>query len=239
MPGASGGHQATMSCIIKSNTQGPYCIPNEYICSTLGKALGLPIPPCGIAYAKVHANPYWFASLDFNLDEDDSFPPIDPARCVAELPDFSAGLLLFDILVANSDRHTTNLHVDLSARPQKISVFDHSHALFGIVNGRGRQRLADLRDELGTSGGPHTGGNRHCLLDHIATVAHFDKWVGRIRLLPDYLIRDTCEEVIDRGIDQTEANTAVEFLTYRRDHLMDIVKGHQREFKAITQWSLL
>lgn len=47
---------------------------------------------------------YWFASLDFNLTGI-TLLPVDVTQCVNLLPELSAGLLLFDILIANCDRH--------------------------------------------------------------------------------------------------------------------------------------
>jgi len=115
----------------------------------------LPIPPSGIVYAPNTQPQSWSASLDFNL-VGATLPPVDTTACVARLPDLSTGLLLFDTLMTNCDRHRGNFAVDFLAQPPKMSVFDHSHALFGFQAGWGQQRLRDLRDHLGVTGGPHT-----------------------------------------------------------------------------------
>lgn len=237
--GASGGYEATISGVVKRNvTNAPYCIPNEYICATVGRFLGLPIPPAGILFARQDANspvsndstPYWFASLDFNI-QGDTLPSVGGAKCVADLPDLSGGLLLFDILVANGDRHGNNIAVDHLAQPPKMSIFDHSHALFGSEATKGTQHLADVRDSLALAG--------HCLLGHVTTDQHFHKWKERIEAIPNFFLEDTVRFVVGVGIDEAEADAAMEFLRYRRDHLAALISANKNAFTGIKQWSLL
>ena len=167
--GVAGSWQVRISAVAKCNGPSvPYCIPNELICAELGRVIGLPIPPAGVIHAPSAAVALWFASLDFNLTGN-TLPPVDPVQCCARLPDLSTGLLLFDIWVANCDRHAGNFSVDSLAQPVQMSVFDHSHALFGYNAGQGEARLLDLRERLGVSGGSHTRGSRHCLLDVLPT----------------------------------------------------------------------
>src|SRR3990170_1752400 len=64
-----------------------------------------------------------------------------PHRCCAALPQICSGILLFDLLVANSDRHVGNLKVDDPDNPLEIDVFDHDRALFGAVAGQATVRL--------------------------------------------------------------------------------------------------
>jgi hypothetical protein len=89
-------------------------VPNELICAEIGRFLCLPVSPEGIIHAPNVTPEDWFASLDFNLTGT-ALPPVDTAACVASLPDPSAGLLLFDILIANCDRHRGSFAVDLLA----------------------------------------------------------------------------------------------------------------------------
>ena len=236
--GIAGSQFVTLQAVAKVN--GPnahYCIPNELICGVIGRFLGLPVPPSAVIEAPGAPTPLLFASLDFNLTGN-ALPPVDTADCFARLPDLSTGLLLFDALVANCDRHRANFAVDQLATPARMNVFDHSHALFGYAAGQGRSRLAELRDRLGMSGGTRTGGNRHCLIEVVSTDAHFGKWLDRISALPDFFIEETCKEPVGQGIAEEEANAAIEFLRYRRDHLRDIIDGGRHEFTAIQQWSL-
>ncbi len=235
--GATGSRQITIGAVAKSN--GPwasYCIPNELIFAEIGRFLRLPFPPFGIVSTPQAQAPFWFASLDFNLTGN-ALPPIDPEECVERFPNLSAGVLLFDVLVANSDRHRGNLSVDFSAQPPRINVYDHGHGLFGFEPGKGVQRLTTLHDQLALSDGQLTPGNRHCLLDVIKTDDEFAKWEQRIKALPDFFIEDVCRATVGLGIDESEAREAIDFLRYRRDNLHAIMMRNKGEFRSIQQWS--
>lgn len=238
--GISGSWRLSLSAIAKHNEPGtvPYCLPNELVCGEIGRFLGLPVPPGAIVHAP--GNPlaeYWFASLDFNLTGN-ALPPVDVQDCVGQLPELSTGLLLFDILVANCDRHAGNFAVDfLAVVGPRMSVFDHGHALFGFRANQGLQRLQDLRDRLGASGGTITTGNRHCLLDVLKACDYFDKWLERIEALPDFFIEERCQEMVGLGISAQEGEAAIDFLKYRRNNLRGILSNHRPEFRGISQWS--
>jgi hypothetical protein len=210
------------------------------ICGEIGRFLGLPVPPGAIVHAP--GNPlaeFWFASLDFNLTGT-TLPPVDVDDCVDQLPDLSTGLLLFDLLVANCDRHAGNFAVDfLASGGPRMSVFDHGHALFGYFAGQASQRLTDLRDRLGVSGGTLTTGNRHCLLDVLKTADHFPKWLERLAAIPTFFLEDRCRACVGLGITAAEADAAIEFLKHRRDNVRGIVNNHRAEFRGITQWNLI
>jgi hypothetical protein len=240
--GVSDSWRLSVSAVAKYNepAAAPYCLPNELICGEIGRFLGLHVPPGAIVYAQGHSPAeHWFASLDFNLTGN-SLPPVDVDDCVAQLPDLSTGLLLFDILVANCDRHAGNFAVDfLASGGPQMSVFDHGHALFGFVPGQGLQRLTDLRDRLGASGGTVTTGNRHCLMDVLNTSAYFQKWLDRIRAAPNFFLEERCQAAVGLGVGDPEGFAAVDFLKYRRDNLVTILNNHRPEFRGIAQWSLL
>lgn len=239
--GVADSYNFSISAIAKSNYSIPYCIPNELICSRIGQFLCLPLPPSGIVHVPglpSNVPAYWFASMDFNL-AGDSLPPIDPNSCVTELSLLSTGLLLFDVLITNSDRHAGNLALlpsTFSDAP-KMNVFDHSHALFGYAPGQGIPRLNSLKGRLGISGGPYTSGNRHCLLDEIGTCVHFNEWIERIKSLPNFFVREVCKEAVGLGIDDIEANEVYNFLTHRRDNIRDIIEANKAEFTSITEWN--
>jgi hypothetical protein len=236
--GVAGSQYVSVSAVAKCNSPAAlYCIPNELICAEIGRFLCLPIPPAGIVHAPQAAAPDWFASFDFNLTGT-ALPPVDPSRCATELPDLATGVLLFDMLVANCDRHRGNLSVDFTSQPPEMNIFDHSHALFGFAGGQGRQRLVDLRERMGVSGGSHTRGNRHCLLDMLTTDAYFGKWLDRVSRLPDFLIQEVCGQAIGLGVTVEESQGAVDFVRYRRDNLKSIIDDNRREFRGIQQWSL-
>ena len=55
------------------------------------------------------------------------------------LPDVCTGIVLFDVLIANCDRHDDNLVVDNDIAPREIYVYDHDIALFGYWAGGGHK----------------------------------------------------------------------------------------------------
>jgi hypothetical protein len=236
--GITDGHGVTVPGVAKTNgNSAPYCVPNEVICGELGRFLGLPIPPGGVCYSPSSNHQLFYVSLDFNLTGN-TLPPVNTTNCIKQLPYQSAGLLLFDILIANADRHGRNLSVDFSAKPPTMNIFDHGHALFGKDMGQGVARLQKLRDRLAISGGSRTQGNRHCILDQIDTDAHFGHWLERIRLIPDFLVDDLCAELPGLGCSTNEATAAAEFLKYRRTNLEQIIVDNRSQFTGIRIWRL-
>src|SRR5579863_7688920 len=222
--GATDTWQVTVSAVAKCNSPAvPYYLPNEHLCGELGRFLRLPIPPCALLLAPDRDVTQWFASLDFNY-AGNALPPVVPERVVQHLPDLSTGLVLFDALIGNCDRHPGNLAVDVLTRPTRLFIFDHSHALFGYMPSGAEQRLEGLRDRLAISAGSRTGGNPHCLLRVLSEDTYFDKWMVRIQQLPDYLIDELCEDAVSLGASTAEANSASNFLKHRRDAMRDIIR---------------
>jgi hypothetical protein len=237
--GATASYYVTIQAVAKVNgAPAPYCVPNEIICAEIGRFLGLPVPPWGVVSAPNMADPHWFASLDFNLTGN-ALPPVDPQICFAQLPDLATGLFLFDTLIANSDRHNGNFSVDTLVNPPQMNVFDHSHALFGATAGAGQARLHDLINRLAVTGGSHTRGNRHCLIDVIANDKYFEKWLQRIQKMPDFFIEESCDSPVGMGIEGSDAHEAAAFLKHRRDNLKRIILADRSEFGAIQNWSLV
>lgn len=216
--------------------ESPYRIPNEWICSRLGELIGLPVPPCVLTASAIPDSPVVFSTLDFNIHRD-NLPPIDGEACFRELAELSTGVVMFDIWIANEDRHDTNLVVDNVLNPTSMQVFDHDQALFGGFHVAGRERFVKLRNRLGITGGTITGGNRHCLLDAMTSDEYITKWANRICLVPDYFIEKLCWDMECRGlIDDQDAKDAVEFLHYRKHHLELLIEQNRSEFTRIAQW---
>lgn len=239
--GVAGSRYVYLSAVAKENgPNAPYCIPNELICGELGRFLRLPVPPVGIV-SQMGGSPM-VASLDFNLTGN-SLPPVNVNQCMRMLPTLSAGLLLFDIWIANCDRHEANFSIDTGTTPPQMSLFDHSHALFGYAAGQGEARLTALRDRLGiswTTNGPvDSGQHRHCMLDAIPADTDFPGWLARIESTPDFYIDDVCRDAMPYGVTLAENQAAASFLKHRRDNLRNILATHRAEFTAITTWSLL
>jgi hypothetical protein len=237
--GVAGTYHATLNAFAKNNAAVPYCIPNELICAELARFIRLPVPPT--ALVADGANPPWFACLSFDLNGN-TLPPVDPVRCYKELPHLSTGLLLFDIWVANCDRHVSNFQMDTSTKPPLMNIFDHSHAICGYVAGQGEARLTALMDRLGISVDPNdptkSGTHRHCLVDVVSSDDHFGDWMGRIKQTPDFYIESVVREAEDYGLSKQESDVCIRFLKHRRDNLEVLIKTHQNEFKSITNWRL-
>ncbi len=220
----------------KTNREhNPYCVTNELISAEIGSFLRLPIPPFAITYGA--DGTCFFSSLYFNFDRE-QLPPVDPEQAWAHLPELCAGVVVFDILIGNCDRHDENLVVDQVTGPRTMQVFDHDQALLGGGDPalRGRDRLTALQNGMGISGGDLTKGNRHCLLDVIDSADHFDEWFRRIDALPDFLIEDSCRKARDYGLSAAEEKATREFLTWRRRQIRQIVSDHAAEFTGIKSW---
>jgi hypothetical protein len=114
--GAAGSIYVTVHAVAKSNQNIPYCVPNELICSELGRHIRLPLPPAGIIRDAAEQDGVLFASLNFNLTGN-SLPPVDLKKCWNELADLSTGLIAFDVLIGNPDRSATNFAVDFCSTP--------------------------------------------------------------------------------------------------------------------------
>ncbi len=232
--GATGAMFVTLSGVAKtSGPSAPYCLANEVVCADLGRVLGLPVPPYTIIELPVkqpdRPQPVKaFSSLDFNL-QGVALPPVNPVECVRLLPDLCTGLILFDILVLNGDRHAGNLNLDTTGHP-RLTVFDHSHALLGTTAGQAAQHLAGVGATIGIGG--------QCLLAHLTTDQHMQKWLGRIEQIPDFMIDDLATAATDLGCSGDEATALASFLKARRSNIRQIIQAHQASFPGIAQWSL-
>jgi len=221
-----------------NSDERPYCVANEFICAELGRVIRLPIPAFAITYTEqVHAK-YLFSTLDMNYSGQ-NFLPVDPPSCVRHLPELCAGIVAFDIFIVNQDRHDANLVVDNTAQPKKMFVYDHDVAMFGSIRTQGEARLARMRDRLGITGGGHSGGVRHCLLDAITTTRHFSLWLDRIAGIPYRLLKDICGEAVGYGITRDEATAAKHFLEQRQRSVKGLIDRHRPEFRGITAWETL
>jgi hypothetical protein len=212
----------------------PYLIPNEWIASHIGTFLRLPIPPFGLVRKETHKG--MFVSMRFGRKESQ---PKDmmPGPCVRNDPDLCTGILLFDILVANGDRHRGNLKVDDPNNPQQIWVFDHDRGIFGVEAGQGAVRLGRLLTKLGVSDGNAAGDSPNCLLKVVADARLFGPWIDRIFSIPDWFINEICDEVND-WVTADELEAAKSFLRYRKRALTEIINNNRLQFSSIKDWGL-
>jgi len=220
----------------KGNHQNfPYLIANEWIAANVGHFLGLPIPPFGLM-RKADNRTAMFASVRF----DGKIPTqhADPDVLWARDKELCAGILLFDILIANCDRHAGNIKVNSKANPTRVHIFDHDRALFHVYPGEGIKRLGSLVNRIGISGGKISGGNRHCLIDVIDSADYFLVWIDRIFTMPRPFIQMVCGRK-GIGISNAEIREVVGFLDDRRMRLPYLLKSEKAQFSKITHWPML
>lgn len=211
--------------VAKSPSQEvPRLVANEFICARLAQALLLPVPP---GFLIQNDDETWFVSLNFNLSGED-LPPACPSRIAKDMPDLATGILMFDIWVANRDRHRRNLVFD--AETERLQIFDHGSALFvGGADHMENLRLGELQ----------IGALDHCLIPCLQENTYFAKWIDRITALPDWFMRGIFDECMDAGLITTEmARAGSDFLLNRRSRLQDILNANRARFTAM-QWGLL
>lgn len=232
--GVSGAYYLEVSAIGKHSLMNRWLVASEYICARLGGYIGLPIPPCAILETRGTAAHPWFGSLSFSLTGQ-TLPPVDPSECVSDFLDISTGTVLFDIWIANSDRHNGNLSIDKTKTKHRFNVFDHSHALFGS---EGTQRTSRLMNKFGIDELAETNGaNRHCLLDVLPSDSYFESWIHRIERTPSWLIDRVCQDTVDVGLLASgDAKSARIFISHRANELRRMVEQNKHEFKSMT-WS--
>lgn len=222
--------------VAKTNAHSPYTIANEVIAARLGHCLGLPVPAGVVAE---HASTLFYLSLDVSK-EGKALPPIVPSDFVAGEPWLAAGAVVFDIWIANTDRHAGNISYDPAFSPPRAAFFDHGHALLGTGDPQGLDRLTAAVGELGCTGKPPLRGNRHALLDLLATAADVRDWVDRIGQLPDFVIDDACNNARELGLlgDRHTCESLARWLLERRASLGRLLSTHRPEFTGVARWDL-
>ncbi len=217
--------------VFSEESPSPYLAANEWICGHLADFLRLGVPP--FALFREGNGPRFFASLQFTRDKT---PPPDtkPVKCWEKCAKQCTGILLFDVLIANDDRRSDQMAVDNPDDPSEITVFDHDQGLFGGMCYDAKKRVDRLRetDEIGIG--------RHCFADVIDSDQHFSDWYKRIASIPDWFIREICEDVRGHdGVRKTEVTAAIRFLIHRTQSLRDIVNAHRSYFPQVKWGTLL
>lgn len=206
---------------------------NEYVSATLGTLIGLPIPPFAMLEKTTAGTreSLWFSSLSY-LKEGENLPAVNPNVAYASLPEVCAGVIVFDLWIANCDRHDRNLSFDPNTAPKRLNVFDHGHALFGIV---GAARLTRLMDKFTLAETADSGAFRHCLMDQLDDAMRLKNWIDRINALPRFQISDVCANAFVLGlIDRDESRLLLEFLVRRRRMLRELLTANLGQFPALT-----
>ncbi len=191
--GMNAAVDADIRGIAKTNDASEFTIANELICARIGQTIGLPVPS-GVL-AEDAAKRLYYLSLDVSF-EGKALPPVIPAEFSKEEQWLAAGVVVFDVLIANGDRNRGNLCRDPAFTVPRVAVFDHGHALLGTNDPKGLPRLEAARDHLGcVADGTGIAVNNSVLLDQPLEAPMLEEWVGRVQALPDYVFEDICREV--------------------------------------------
>lgn len=238
--GVCSARRGELHCVYKTNPPGaPLVVANEWISYRLAEHIGLPVPKAGLM--RIKGEPA-FASIHFGVSTAPSPPPIDPRAAMTDFPTVCHGIIAFDILVANSDRHRGNL-ARLSDR--KLVAFDHSHALFHGTCDLSRFRTFDNDLGIGLpppgASAPLTPGNSHCLATQMTDGDKIQPWLHRIMAIPDWLFDDIKKEIAASGIvpDAALRDGLMEWLVARRSKIHLLYASHQRCFPRLTAQPLL
>lgn len=207
-----------------------YLIANEWISSSIASFLGLPAPPFAIMQ-KSDARTRMFVTIRF--DQNSKQKNVNPEALWRANRWLTIGIITFDVLICNQDRHDSNIKVDKPEAPKQVHVFDHERAIFYCQNGRGRSWLTKNRGE--SSIGPF-----HCLPPVVTDIDLFPEWVQRVQDIPDWFFADVCKEVRGYGITNSDADAAVDFLRHRRDKISALILSSKSYFTQvpISKWPL-
>lgn len=224
------------------NDDHPYLVANEFVAANIAWFLRLPIPPFALM-RPLHGKAM-FTTLHVNPKRDGAPRDANPRRLVETDPRLCTGIILFDALIANIDRHAGNVLVDDPKAPKQIHVIDHDRSVFGHMGGDDNWRFTNLVDRLALNGNEQNcglGAGRHCLLDWLNTAEHFNHWFGWIEAIPNLFIESICEEVIGLNITAEQARSAARFLKDRKGRISEIVLSNKEEFTKIKKksWGLV
>jgi hypothetical protein len=148
----------------RATLDNPMAVANEVLCAMIGRGMTMPIPPHAVL--RREEVPYHF-SLNFNL-AGESLPPCRPEQVVAELPELSCGVIVFDSWILNADRHDRNLAY--LPTTNELQLFDHSHAFLPGLHGTS---IFDYYDEK-------LPLEWHCLAKEIRSLDAMPMWLDRI-----------------------------------------------------------
>jgi hypothetical protein len=236
--GMNAAIDAEIRGIAKTNDASEFTIANEMICARLGQTIGLPVPS-GVL-AEDASKRLYYLSLDVSF-EGKALPPVIPSEFAEQEPWLAAGVVAFDVLIANGDRNRTNLSRDPAFTVPRVAVFDHGHALLGTNDPKGADRLDAARDSLGcvidNSG---VAVNDSILLAQPIDAQHLLDWVSRIQALPDFIFEDICREVAsvpNLNFWKDTEDLVVSWLLERQKKLGDLI-WNNREALPSVQWSL-
>lgn len=231
--------EARVGGLAKSNDESPFTIANEIVCARIGQVLGLPVPAGVLSQdpeKKLH-----YLSLNVG-QEGRELPPVIPVDFCSDEPMLAAGIVVFDALIANGDRHRKNLCRDTTFddEPPRVSVYDHGHALFGTDPPTGLERLELAADRLGCVDDEACIAKDSCLIDQALEPAMIEHWIKRAAAIPRFVFEDICREVGETpglNVSAGEAADLADWLAGRASGLSNLIWQNQESFPGVT-WGL-
>jgi hypothetical protein len=158
--------------------------------------------------------------MNFNLAGQD-LPPANAKKITDNHPGLSWGIILFDTLISNFDRHSENIFYDSSS--QRVQIFDHSHAF--IVGADVDSAKVDFERRSSSAG---IGG--HCLAETISSINGLKQWALRFSLIPDFYIIEVVNSAKTVGLSGDLADYATNFLLDRRTKLLHLITANRAQF---------
>lgn len=218
--------------------ESPYLLANEWISANLAQFIRLQVPPFVIVKKRSRKTAMF---ISYSYDGDTKPDDVEPELLYATHPYECTGIVVFDILIANCDRHGGNLKVDKPTKPTSYYLIDHERALFYIYSGEGIKRLKSRENRLGINDGYDSDPRDewHCLIELLDDVELITKWVTRIETIPDWFIDDICEEMWKVSLTRHECEAVKSFLKKRRDGMERLILDHKDRFPLITNWPLV
>lgn len=239
----AGGVNEDNTYIVKTEAIGkgkhdeaPYLIANEWIAANIAQFLRLPVPPFAVVRKQTRKTAMF---TSFSYDGDTKPDDVEPTILYDTHPDLCTGIVLFDILIANCDRHAGNLKVDKPAKPTACYIIDHDRCMFYIYKDMGIERLRSRKDRLGITDGADSADEWHCLISLLDSSDLMGKWIHRIQDIPSWYIDGVCDDCIQFGITKKEATAAKQFLDCRTRGIEKLILSNKDRFPNIKQWPVL
>jgi hypothetical protein len=211
-------HVGVAAVAKKPSAAEPNTVINELISSLIARALFLPIAPGALLE---HSGDTYFFSMNFNL-AGQALPPTNVPLLLSEQIETCWGILLFDILMMNIDRHANNLSYDTVTKD--VQIFDHGRTFLSLSQTID-DVIANCKDKPGIA--------NHCLQNTINSWFGFDLWVERIKALPNYFIECAVIELRKIGFPFGKVRAAQDFLKSRRDGIEDLVTKNMPLFPSL------
>lgn len=206
----------------KSSIENPNIIFNELLSSKIGQVLLLPIPPGFLIESE---NDKYFASLNFNL-AGHNLPPVNTTKIIQNHPQLVWGVLLFDALILNYDRHKKNIAYFESKN--KVQIFDHDRSFIST-----HTDYETIKFHLEGHEETINYGN-HCLANKINTTLGLDYWIFKIKSIPDYFIKELINSFNNLGLNHDVRKFSVDFFINRKNNIKSLVLKNKLLFPKIS-----